>query len=158
MNSHPPGNNFALNGSECRGVGPQGYNNGEDSGGRCFDSRNGDGSDGAGSVDFLTTETQDLLTPLFKAAPAANNGQYPDYSLLQYATTPQQKAAIQKWILKHSNQAHTNLSFSIFFAAQKETRRAMRANTVRKPDIKVFQEEDFQGLPLVFFITNFFAA
>ncbi|MGB7769121.1 MAG: sigma-70 family RNA polymerase sigma factor [Verrucomicrobiia bacterium] len=65
-----------------------------------FDSRNVVGSNGSGSVDFLTTETEDILRPVYKAFSAANNGQtITDYSqLLPYATTPEQQAAIQKWI------------------------------------------------------------
>jgi RNA polymerase sigma factor (sigma-70 family) len=69
-----------------------------------YDGRNVVGAQGYGSVDFLTTETENILTPVYKAAKAANNGQFPPYSqLLQYATTPEQKAAIQKMILKNSN-------------------------------------------------------
>jgi hypothetical protein len=68
-----------------------------------FDGRNVIGADGFGNVDFLTTETEDALIPVYKAARAANNGQNPDYSqLLQYATTPEQQAAVQKMILKNS--------------------------------------------------------
>jgi len=69
-----------------------------------FDTRIAVGPDGYGNVDFLTTETQDLLTPLYKAYVAANNGQEPsDISqILPYATTPEQQAAVQKQMLRAS--------------------------------------------------------
>ncbi len=67
-----------------------------------FDSRIAIGSRGYGSVDFLTTLTQDLLVPVYKAFATANGGQGPaDISqVLPYATTPEQQAAIQKMILR----------------------------------------------------------
>jgi hypothetical protein len=70
-----------------------------------FDSRFGVGSSGSGSVDFLTTQTQDLVAPIYKAFLAANSGQNPtDISqLLPYATTPEQQAALQKLILRNSS-------------------------------------------------------
>jgi len=70
-----------------------------------FDSRFGVGSGGSGSTDFLTTQTQALLAPIYKAFVAANNGQNPtDTSqLLPYATTPEQQAAVQKLILRNSS-------------------------------------------------------
>lgn len=69
-----------------------------------FDGRNVVGAEGFGNVDFLTTEIGNTLMPVYKAAKAANDGGNPGYSeLLQYATTPEQTAAIQKLILKNSN-------------------------------------------------------
>jgi hypothetical protein len=69
-----------------------------------FDNRNVVGADGSGAVDFLTTETESQLSQVMKVYMAANNGQQPvDVSeVLPYATTPEQKAAVQKMILKNS--------------------------------------------------------
>jgi RNA polymerase sigma factor (sigma-70 family) len=69
-----------------------------------FDSRTVVGSRGSGSVDFLTTETENIIAPVYKAFLAANNGQEPaDVSqILPYATTPEQQAAVQKMMLKNS--------------------------------------------------------
>jgi RNA polymerase sigma factor (sigma-70 family) len=69
-----------------------------------FDTRIAVGSDGYGNVDFLTTETQDLLVPVYKAYLAANNGQNPSdpSQLLPYATTPEQQSAVQKQALRAS--------------------------------------------------------
>jgi hypothetical protein len=69
-----------------------------------FDTRIAVGSDGYGNVDFLTTETQDLLIPVYKAYLAANNGQNPaePSQLISYATTPEQQTAVQKQILRDS--------------------------------------------------------
>jgi len=69
-----------------------------------FDSRIAVGSRGYGNVDFLTTVTQDILAPVYKAFLAANGGKEPaDISqVLPYATTPEQQAAVQKMILRGS--------------------------------------------------------
>ena len=69
-----------------------------------FDTRIAVGSDGYGNVDFLTTETQDLLIPVYKAYLAANKGQNPSdpSQLISYASTPEQRAAVQKQILRAS--------------------------------------------------------
>jgi RNA polymerase sigma factor (sigma-70 family) len=69
-----------------------------------FDTRIAVGSSGYGNVDFLTTETQDALIPVYKAFVKANGGQEPaDISqVLPYATTPEQQAAIQKMMLRKS--------------------------------------------------------
>jgi RNA polymerase sigma factor (sigma-70 family) len=65
-----------------------------------FDSRNVVGNRGSGRVDFLTTETQDVLTPVYKAFTAANEGQEPVNmsQMLPYATTAEQQVALQKMI------------------------------------------------------------
>ena len=65
-----------------------------------FDMRSGIGPNGAGAVDFLTTETQQVMMPIYQAYTAANNGQtFTDLSQLQpYATTSEQQAALQKLI------------------------------------------------------------
>ncbi|MGA9780256.1 MAG: sigma-70 family RNA polymerase sigma factor [Limisphaerales bacterium] len=69
-----------------------------------FDSRTVVGPSGSGSVDFLTTETQNVLIPVYKAFVAANGGQEPANvsQLLPYATTPEQQTAVQKMMLKNS--------------------------------------------------------
>ncbi|HTB86254.1 MAG TPA: sigma-70 family RNA polymerase sigma factor [Candidatus Sulfotelmatobacter sp.] len=69
-----------------------------------FDMRVGIGPNGFGSVDFLTTETQQLMIPLYRAYSAANNGKsFTDLAQLQpYATTPEQQAALQKLIQRTS--------------------------------------------------------
>ena len=69
-----------------------------------FDTRIAVGSSGYGNVDFLTTETQDILIPVYKAYLAANNGQEPSAvsQVLPYATTPEQQAAVQKQMLRES--------------------------------------------------------
>ena len=86
------------------GVGPAGIITEKAAVDDIFDGRNVIGADGFGNVDFLTTEIENVLKPVYTAGRAANNGQNPDYTqLLQYATTPEQKAAIQKEILKNSN-------------------------------------------------------
>lgn len=70
-----------------------------------FDSRIAVGSSGYGAVDFLSTQTQDLLIPVYKAFATANGGLPPtDLSqVLPYATTSEQQAALQKLIFRASN-------------------------------------------------------
>lgn len=70
-----------------------------------FDTRNVVGSDGFGNVDFLTTDVEPYLGQVYKAYMAANKGLEPANvsDVLPYATTPEQKAAVQKMILKDSN-------------------------------------------------------
>jgi RNA polymerase sigma factor (sigma-70 family) len=86
------------------GVGSQGIITQKAAVDEIFDTRNVVGSDGSGAVDFLTTETQAQLMQVTKAYLAANKGHAPaDVSdMLPYATTPEQQAAVQKMILKHS--------------------------------------------------------
>jgi RNA polymerase sigma factor (sigma-70 family) len=69
-----------------------------------FDSRIAVGANGYGTTDFLTTETQDILSSVYKAYLTANNNLPPsDVSqIVPYATTPEQQAAVQKIILKNS--------------------------------------------------------
>ena len=69
-----------------------------------FDERNVVGADGSGSVDFLTTEVEPYLGQAMKAYMAANHGLQPNdvSDVLPYATTPEQKAAVQQMILKNS--------------------------------------------------------
>jgi hypothetical protein len=69
-----------------------------------FDMRNAVGSLGMGSVDFLSTETENVLTPLYKKYMAANGGQGPANmsQILPYATTPEQQSALQKMMERDS--------------------------------------------------------
>jgi RNA polymerase sigma factor (sigma-70 family) len=66
-----------------------------------FDTRYGIGPSGFGTTDFLNSELGDTLAPVYEAYSAAHNGQAGATSvqLLPYATTPEQQAAIQKFIL-----------------------------------------------------------
>jgi RNA polymerase sigma factor (sigma-70 family) len=68
-----------------------------------FDSRMTIGSSGFGDSDFLSTEIQNTLTPVYKAFSAANGRNITDSSqLLPYATTPEQKVLIQKLMQRES--------------------------------------------------------
>src|SRR5262249_9836042 len=69
-----------------------------------FDVRYGIGPYGLGSTDFLSSETRDIISPLWKAYAADHNGHEPDETaqLMPYASTPEQQAAVQKTILKHN--------------------------------------------------------
>ena len=69
-----------------------------------FDTRYGIGPSGFGTTDFLNSELGDTLAPVDEAYSAAHNGQAGATSvqLLPYATTPEQQAAIQKYILHDS--------------------------------------------------------
>jgi RNA polymerase sigma factor (sigma-70 family) len=72
-----------------------------------FDSRITVGLNGRSSADFLSSAYREIMMPVYQAYEAANDGQKfddtPDYALLlPYATTPEQKAAVQKWIDKTS--------------------------------------------------------
>jgi RNA polymerase sigma factor (sigma-70 family) len=66
-----------------------------------FDTLYGIGPSGFGSTDFLNTEFGNTLDPVYNAYSAANNGRgWTSVSqLLPYATTPEQQAAVQKFIL-----------------------------------------------------------
>ena len=68
-----------------------------------FDQRIAVGQNGMGSTDFLSSEYRNALQSVYKDFSAANNGQDPtDISqLLPYATTPEQKTAIQKWMQRN---------------------------------------------------------
>ena len=71
-----------------------------------FDSRTIVGADGYGNTDYFEDgEIQKLLTGVYKAYEAANNGQNPAYvsQLLPYATTPEQEVAVKKAILRQSS-------------------------------------------------------
>ena len=63
-----------------------------------FDSRFVIGSNGSGSSDFLSSDVNNLIVPLYQKFMAENNGQSPsDQSqLLPYATTTAQKELLQK--------------------------------------------------------------
>jgi len=69
-----------------------------------FDTRFGIGPNGYGNADFLFGETQAAMTPVWEAYEAAHNGQGPnDTSLLEpYITTPEQRAAFDKMMLRES--------------------------------------------------------
>jgi hypothetical protein len=69
-----------------------------------FDMRYGIGPSGFGTTDFLSSETRDILGPLWKAYAAEHNGHYPDEvaQLVPYASTPEQQAAVEKMVLKHN--------------------------------------------------------
>ena len=58
------------------------------------------GLNGFSCTDFLTSEIQDVMMPVYQAYAAANNGLSHDdpSQLLPYATTPEQQAAVQKLI------------------------------------------------------------
>jgi RNA polymerase sigma factor (sigma-70 family) len=70
-----------------------------------FDNRFGIGPEGTGSTDFLSHEVAKTMDPLYTAFKAEHNGHWPDdVSQLQpYVTTPEQQAAWQKLMLKHSS-------------------------------------------------------
>jgi hypothetical protein len=65
-----------------------------------FDMRVGIGPNGYGNTDFL----QAAMTPVWEAYQAAHNGQWPDnISLVEpYITTPEQRAAFDKLMLRNS--------------------------------------------------------
>jgi RNA polymerase sigma factor (sigma-70 family) len=69
-----------------------------------FDSRLGVGPNGYGATDFLAGETMETMNPLWEAYRAAHNGQYPaETSLVEpYVTTPEQRAAFDKLMLRNS--------------------------------------------------------
>jgi hypothetical protein len=68
-----------------------------------YDERNVIGAQGFGSVDFLTTEVEPYLGQVYKAYYAANKSQPAEISdVLPYATTLEQKAAVQKMMLQQS--------------------------------------------------------
>jgi RNA polymerase sigma factor (sigma-70 family) len=69
-----------------------------------FDLRYGIGPFGMGTTDFLSSETREIINPLWKAFSADHNGHDPDEvaQLMPYASTPEQQAAIQKMVLKHN--------------------------------------------------------
>jgi hypothetical protein len=69
-----------------------------------FDTRFGMGPEGLGSTDFLSHEVADAMNPVWAAFKAAHNGQWPEdiSQLPPYATTPEQKAALQKLLLRES--------------------------------------------------------
>ena len=59
---------------------------------------------GQGATDFVSMETREVMQAVFEAYQAAHaTGQPPDFVDLQpYATTPEQQAALQKLLLRHS--------------------------------------------------------
>ena len=71
-----------------------------------FDSRIALGDNGYGTTDFLSSDshTKEVMKPVFDTYRAAHDGQWQtDMSqLMPYTTTPEQRAALQKWILKES--------------------------------------------------------
>jgi RNA polymerase sigma factor (sigma-70 family) len=69
-----------------------------------FDTRFGIGPNGYGNTDFLSGETQAAMTPVWEAYQATHNGQLPnDTSLVEpYLTTPEQRAAFDKLMLRNS--------------------------------------------------------
>jgi RNA polymerase sigma factor (sigma-70 family) len=77
-----------------------------------FDTRFGIGPNGYGQTDFLSYETAEAMKSVVESFKAAHNGQLPiDKSkLLPYASTPDQQAAVQKFILLDSTRQSPNLS------------------------------------------------
>jgi len=69
-----------------------------------FDRRYGVMTSGYGVTDFLSSEIQDIITPVYQAYNAANNetSHYDPSQLLPYATTPEQQAAVQKLIQQYA--------------------------------------------------------
>ena len=69
-----------------------------------FDTRFGIGPNGYGSTDFLYREIAGTMEPVYDAYRAAHNGQFPDNSsqLEPYVTTPEQRTAVEKLILRES--------------------------------------------------------
>jgi RNA polymerase sigma factor (sigma-70 family) len=66
-----------------------------------LDSRMAIGSRGYGSMDWLTSELQDTLVPVYKAYANANGENWAKFDFSQYlpyATTPEQQTAVQKLI------------------------------------------------------------
>jgi RNA polymerase sigma factor (sigma-70 family) len=72
-----------------------------------FDMRHAVGPYGTGTTDFLSSETRDIVSPLWKAFRADHNGHEPDEiaELMPYATSPEQQAAVQKMVLQHYSDA-----------------------------------------------------
>ena len=70
-----------------------------------FDIRYGIGPYGLGSTDFLSSETRNIIEPVWKAFAADHNGHEPDdvAQLMPYASTPEQQAAVRKAVLKHNS-------------------------------------------------------
>jgi hypothetical protein len=77
-----------------------------------FDTRFGIGPNGYGQTDFLSYETADAMKSVVESFRAAHDEQWPiDKSkLLPYATTPEQQAAVQKFMLLDSARQSPNLS------------------------------------------------
>ena len=69
-----------------------------------FDTQFCIGPDGYGSGDYLASATREVMNPVYDAYRAAHRGEWPaDLSkLLPYVTTPDQRSALQKLILKDS--------------------------------------------------------
>jgi len=70
-----------------------------------FDMRMVIGLDGGvGSTDFLSSMTREVMAPVYEAYRTAHNGESPDHipDLEPYATTPEQRAALEKLILRQS--------------------------------------------------------
>ena len=57
-----------------------------------------------GRTEFLSEATMDTMTPVNEAYRAAHNGEWPDddSQLQHYVTTPEQRAALEKLILRES--------------------------------------------------------
>ena len=71
-----------------------------------YDTRYGIGPHGSGSTDFLSSKTRDTMKPIYEAFRHANNGDNPDdiSQLLPYASTAEQKAALEKMIQRRTAQ------------------------------------------------------
>ncbi|HVY71355.1 MAG TPA: sigma factor-like helix-turn-helix DNA-binding protein, partial [Verrucomicrobiae bacterium] len=69
-----------------------------------FDNRLVIGLNGRGATDFLQDTTREVLAPVMQAYREAHNGQWQsDYSqLAPYASTAEQQAALQSYLLKYS--------------------------------------------------------
>lgn len=69
-----------------------------------FDMRHVIGPNGSGSTDFLYSNVQTALRPVWEAFKLAHNGQDADDTtqLLPYATTPEQRTALEKMILRET--------------------------------------------------------
>ena len=69
-----------------------------------FDSQFSIGPDGFGSGDYLSHSTRNLMDPVYDAYRAAHGGNWPTdlTTLMPYVTTPEQRSALQKLMLKDS--------------------------------------------------------
>lgn len=71
-----------------------------------YDTRYGIGPNGSGSTDFLSSKTRDILKPVNEAFQHANSGARPEdiTELVPYASTPEQKLALEKMLLRRATQ------------------------------------------------------
>lgn len=72
-----------------------------------FDLRYAVGPSGLGTTDFLSSETRDIVGPMWMAFAKEHNGREAEdiAQLMPYATTPEQRNALQKMALKQNSES-----------------------------------------------------